>query len=355
LKVLVRHIEELLLDHDCVVVPGLGGFVQNEISARYDPKTDIFYPEEKEIGFNARLTFNDGFLVQAYQETFGLSFEDANIQIHQGVQELLDKLSEGKYISLGKIGVMWKNSQGQLSFRSENRNLFFPEAYGLSSFSFPNIEKKQRKKTLIVYHSPCQEDEYINIRLRRNSFRNFIIGAAACLFMLFLSKPAGNLSETNNQEAFLMHDYISTLKNTVQDKIKDESTFSDPIPEIEQINRGKNSDEQVINESSYEKVDKEVKEVTPIKKKVDVSPDIEPYTHAYYIIIGSFPESRIAKAWIKSHHDHIFKKAGIVEKDGRARVFIRCFHDKTLAEAYLNQFRANHADYASAWLLCVKK
>ena len=31
-----RHIEILLLDNDCVIVPGFGGFMAHHVAARYD-------------------------------------------------------------------------------------------------------------------------------------------------------------------------------------------------------------------------------------------------------------------------------------------------------------------------------
>ena len=61
----VRRIEHLLTEHDCVIVPGLGGFVQNETEAHFDYKDQLFYPPSKQIGFNARLHFNEGLLAES--------------------------------------------------------------------------------------------------------------------------------------------------------------------------------------------------------------------------------------------------------------------------------------------------
>ena len=341
MKKLIEHIEKLLPEHDCVVVPGLGGFVQNEISARFDPRSDIFFPEGKEIGFNAKLTFNDGFLAQAYQESLGLSFEESNIQTRQGVQELQYKIDEGKYVSLGQIGVMWKNEQGQLCFRSEKRSSFCPDAYGLSAFSYPTLEKRLRKKSKTEFETQKQQDtEFINIRLRRNSFRNLIMGTAACLFMILLSKPAGNLPTTGNQEAFLMHNYIAAPEIT--ESAADALIPVDSLSELRQNNEV--TDVVPVQEEIQEPVPATVHE---IKKES---------TRSYYIIIGSFPEKHLANDWMKTQsQSNVFKFAGIIESDGRARVYSRSFPNKSDAEAYLNQFRANNPDYATAWLLSVKK
>ena len=387
MKNLIKHIEKLLPEHDCVVVPGLGGFVQNEVSARFDSRSDILYPEGKEICFNIKLTFNDGFLAQAYQESLGLSFEESNIQIRQGVQELQYKIDEGKYVSLGQIGVMWKNNQGQLCFRSETRSSFCPDAYGLSSFSYPTLEKRLRKKSTTEFQTQKRQDkDFINIRLRRNSFRNLITGTAACLIMLLLSKPAGNLPSTGNQEAFLMHDYISAPKDD------DTTVNNDPFPELKpKIEVVEAIPEQVEFQDQIVEPVKETKKASPkaSKKKTEKTTTVEETiapekfnrggvlqqdqdsrkektkvlknsakesSHSYYIIIGSFPEKQLAKDWIKGQsHSSVFKYSGIIESDGRARVYARSFPDKDVAQAYLNQFRSNNPDYATAWLLSVKK
>ena len=64
---LARHIELLLLEHDCVIVPGLGGFIANHADARYTGDEEhLFLPPYRTIGFNQQLQVNDGLLVQSY-------------------------------------------------------------------------------------------------------------------------------------------------------------------------------------------------------------------------------------------------------------------------------------------------
>ncbi len=56
-------IRELLFGHDCVIVPGFGGFIGNYTPARIDKRTGTFYPPVKQISFNRNLNHNDGLLV----------------------------------------------------------------------------------------------------------------------------------------------------------------------------------------------------------------------------------------------------------------------------------------------------
>ena len=46
---LERHIEILLLRHDCVILPGFGGFMTHHVEARYDEAERLFLPPLRTI------------------------------------------------------------------------------------------------------------------------------------------------------------------------------------------------------------------------------------------------------------------------------------------------------------------
>ena len=49
---LARHIEILLLENDCVIVPELGGFIAHYQPAYYAESDNIYFPPMRTIGFN---------------------------------------------------------------------------------------------------------------------------------------------------------------------------------------------------------------------------------------------------------------------------------------------------------------
>ena len=65
---LSKHIEVLLLENDCVIVPGLGGFIAHKRQAAYSIQKGEFMPPLRTIGFNPQLIMNDGLLVQSYMQ-----------------------------------------------------------------------------------------------------------------------------------------------------------------------------------------------------------------------------------------------------------------------------------------------
>ncbi|MCK5765559.1 MAG: SPOR domain-containing protein, partial [Bacteroidales bacterium] len=58
-----RYISELLFDHDCVILPGVGGFLTNYSGARIHPIRHSFQPAARTLVFNANLRTNDGLLI----------------------------------------------------------------------------------------------------------------------------------------------------------------------------------------------------------------------------------------------------------------------------------------------------
>jgi len=69
---IARYIGDLLYDYECVVIPGLGGFLTNDKPASIQPNTHYFHPPFKQVMFNAYLKTNDGLLVNyiAREEIF---------------------------------------------------------------------------------------------------------------------------------------------------------------------------------------------------------------------------------------------------------------------------------------------
>ena len=55
MKELSQHIETLLLENDCVIIPGFGGFVAHYASAQWVEEECIYLPPTRNIGFNPQL------------------------------------------------------------------------------------------------------------------------------------------------------------------------------------------------------------------------------------------------------------------------------------------------------------
>ena len=91
---LAQHIEALLLENDCVIVPNFGGFVAHYAPATYVKEENLFLPPTRIIGFNSQLKLNDGVLVQSYMSAHDTSFADATRMVEKEVNAFVEILHE---------------------------------------------------------------------------------------------------------------------------------------------------------------------------------------------------------------------------------------------------------------------
>lgn len=187
-----RHIEILLLDNDCVIVPGLGGFVAHHVSARYDEQDGLFLPPYRTLGFNAQLTMNDSLLAQSYVDAYDMSYPEALRQIENEVNEIYHTLENEGLVELYDLGRLARNSEGKLEFEPFESGILTPMYYGLSSFEAPQINEvsesnhatlalsdaQERKSRIIYIDNSDKENKRLSISL--HAVRS---AAAAAVFL----------------------------------------------------------------------------------------------------------------------------------------------------------------------------
>ena len=350
----VRRIEHLLTEHDCVIVPGLGGFVQNETEAYYDPEDQLFYPPSKQIGFNARLHFNDGLLAQSYQQDYGISFEEARDRIKARVEELQGYLSQGKYLTLGQIGQMHRNEEGRILFKPFSHNPFDPPAYGLRPLRCAAPAHKA---------SPDKEHD----------FSRWLVAVAACLLLMLLLNPVQyrlndrslNLQEASVLSACSLYNEpaveISAKPSTSSTTSTTPSIESTPSVAITSANAPELASANTISTkavSSPETPASSTSSITAasansVTKASDPADEISPQdSPKYCIVVASFTNEADAQRWLE--HKQLKKKfpqAGLASKEGRTRVYVLGFEQREAALSYLADFRASDQKYAKSWVL----
>ena len=143
---LAKHIEILLLNNDCVIVPGFGGFMAHHVDAVYDEEERLFLPPSRTLGFNPKLHINDSLLALSYVEAYDISYPDAIKRIESEVSELRQLISNQGYFDLPDIGVIQTNDDGNLEFEPCSAGILTPELYALSSFECKTLSKLPEKQ-----------------------------------------------------------------------------------------------------------------------------------------------------------------------------------------------------------------
>ena len=133
---LVRHIEYLLTEHDCVLVPGLGGFVLQYVPARFSEDRKSIQPPGKQITFNSSLSYNDGLLAQSLMRTLDIDYGKAVAMIEHWVDEIKRSFSEpGDSYAFGELGTFVLSDERSLIFEPPASCLFGISAFGLKKLN----------------------------------------------------------------------------------------------------------------------------------------------------------------------------------------------------------------------------
>ena len=143
---LEKHIEILLLDNDCVIVPGLGGFVAHYVGARFDKDSNMFLPPYRTLGFNSKLDMNDSLLAQSYVEAYDISYPEALRKIDSEVVELKRTLEVEGIYELDNIGVISINNEGNYEFEPCEAGVLTPGLYGLVGVDVQRLETEAEGK-----------------------------------------------------------------------------------------------------------------------------------------------------------------------------------------------------------------
>ena len=194
---LARHIEILLLEHDCVVIPGLGGFITNAEEARFLEQEWQMMPPYRTVRFNQALKTNDGLLVQSYMNIYDASYPAAQKQMQMDIDEMMDQLNlTGEYV-MENIGTLRIDINHNISLETDESGINTPWFYGLSSFALEPVEaiEKQREiataiqQTSVLPVTTAGNDEEksktVVVKFNRR-WIDIAVSAAAAVMLFFL-------------------------------------------------------------------------------------------------------------------------------------------------------------------------
>jgi cell division septation protein DedD len=136
-------IGDLLLRHNCVVIPTFGGFVAGQTPAIFDTHKGTIIPPRKSLLFNKQLINNDGLLIAAYAHATKKSYEESNDYIQKQIQHWHHKLDAGERISIDRVGFIFLDSERNLAFEQDRFHNLLLAAYGLGKVHFVSQEDIQ--------------------------------------------------------------------------------------------------------------------------------------------------------------------------------------------------------------------
>lgn len=368
---LLRHIEVLLLENDCVIIPSFGGFVSHYMPARWLEEEGLFLPPTRSIGFNPQLKMNDGSLVQSYMTAYCTDFSDASKLVDKAVQELFDTLHEEGKVEMHGIGDMFYTIHGTLQFQPYEDGLLTPGLYGLSSFEIEKIGQEVKAATEENVELSKPNTKVYEIRVNRSLLRATVAAAAAIIIFFFMSTPVENTYvEKSNYAQLIPSELLESFDNKEVANQKGSAVeYSETKNDLKVIESSKENSfisnnleanaPQKKQEQLKPKTVKEVLVPKKIEKKVEKKNDpVKTETTSvskgsYHIIAASVTNRADAQEIVSRLKSKGYSGASFIEGNGRIRVSVMSFSDDTEANNKLSQLKKN-VNFKDAWVLSNK-
>lgn len=346
---LERHIEILLLQNDCVIVPQFGGFVAHHVDARYDSRDNMFLPPLRTLGFNQKLQINDSLLAQSYIEAYDISYPEAMSRINDDVNELKQRIeNEGGY-TLNGIGVLSYKENGNYEFRPCEAGILTPDIYGLGGIEIEllnDVLKIHSPKVIepVIENDFDEEPEHHEgakiISLRVNTIKNAVAIAAAILAIFFFSIPL-----TNGDSGDVKMSYIDT--GVLQRLMPKQAVKGKPIVLTDYIDTASKKPTETITVAEKDYLPAEtVKTVETIKQ--------EQTEKSYFsIVLASKVSMKNASIYVEQLKKQGFNNVEILQKNGNK---VLMGHYDSMSDAYnaLNSLQYKCEKFNDAWVYEVK-
>lgn len=374
---LARHIEVLLFENDCIIIPNLGGFVTHYTPSIRDEEEKTFFPPTRIVGFNEQLRLNDGLLVQSYMTVYNTSFSDASKRIDREVEKIKHQLYEEGEVDFPNIGKLYYTLKGSYEFKPYNNRLTTPSLYGLDSFQFLGLADLPKQITLTAM-KPMKDKKNYNIRINRVAARSIASAAAVLFLFFFLSTPIENTEVIEGNYAQLSFTEILkninekplTLVNIDMDEDQPELDMKDSQQPTQQTIKTK---EIKVSQMETQKVDaknalparqitkttvkvespKTTTSSTSKESTVEKSPTTSTSTGTvkptYHIIVASSIPFEDATKEASKLQELGYKEAKVLQKEGLNRISILSKWNKEEIYKELAKIRSNEK-FQDAWV-----
>lgn len=378
---LAKHIEILLLENDCVIVPELGGFITHHQPAHYEEDEGVYLPPMRTVAFNPQLTMNDGLLAQSYMQAYHIDYSDAVRKIAEVTESMKEVLHKEGMIDMQGIGRLHYTIYGTYDFHPSENGVLSPALYALDAFSITPLALMPvaEEQVVIPQEQPIEitAKEKKEIRLNPKWWSNAVAVAVAAVLFFVLSVPVENTYiETGNYaslgtdclfDAIRSQSVATTLKTPEKDIEQPQvSTKNGVVPVVVKVEKvatpavrvtkpdveKKTTEEiKVVPEQRVEKPRKAVSkpESKPVPQKVTAVPKKK-----YHLIVASLTTDQDAQRMLQEFRKQGHADAKVLGGNGRFRISLYSYAEQAAAYQKLNELKQQEA-FKQAWMLTSKQ
>lgn len=149
---LENQLYQLLYSHNCVILPGFGGFIGHHKSAEILPTQGFIRQPHKSISFNKNLVTNDGVVYNFIAHKLDITYNKAEDICREFTSILITKLQNGESIVFHNIGKLFLDFEKNIQFFPNHDENFERDSFGLKKISIQPIAYKQtaEEKTIVA-------------------------------------------------------------------------------------------------------------------------------------------------------------------------------------------------------------
>ena len=385
MKNLGTDIGQLLYLHDCVIIPGFGGFVGNEVGARINTRQKTISPPSKFISFNKNLTHNDGLLANSIARRYSLSYDEAVSKIEGLVTSFQSALKDGRRVELDSVGALYMSQDGRIHFIVDEKMNFLTAGFGLGTITLPRhivaVKPETGEAKVVALPPEIKTEQKTEGRGKR---RGLWIAAAAVILPLiaatgyvyfkgipggsninfaslnpFATQEVASVYQPRFEEEAVIFNYPSdenSLEKLAQENPMMSSvyfSFSDDkvSPEgvkvkFKDATIGDNTTSEIVSDSAAPHSSSEV--ISPAEVEPKAVESAATSMQLYFIVGGAFKEKSNAEGLVNSLKNKGFDASIFGHKRGLHLVCYGSFTNKAAALKSLKEIKST--ENKSAWL-----
>ncbi len=327
---MIRHIEYLIIRHDCVVIPGFGALIAHYRPAYIDRELGCMFPPSRTLVFNPDIIHNDGLLASSIARSMETTFDSASALLSKEVTALKLQLDNSGEFALGRLGIFSRKDNGPVVFEPFQATALSPRLAGMRAIAMQPVTEVIAEE---AGNLTAEKEGKSHMPLRRR-----VINVAASLALLVC------LGVTLTTPIFEHKASLAGFGSSIVSTAKMEETEFESImqPDIDlrialPMKTAETEEPRVIAVDT--KADTTIPTATPRIIAAD----------KYYLIVASLPSREKAEEFIsmQNHGD----KLEIAEADGRYRVYAAT--GNTIAEARQPLISGEFGSrYPDAWVCC---
>ncbi len=343
MKDIATYIEHLLLHHDCVIVPGLGGFVAQDMPASYIVREGVFLPPYRNVSFNSRLTMNDGLLAQCISYDQDVTYAEALCILEREVEKFRRELGTAGSLALNGVGTLRNVVGGAYEFTPLPCGILSPRHYGLDSVYAASIA---RDSLTCDTESHTQLAEAITLRIPM-AFLRYAAVVAVLVLLYFIRIPLGTAVGQETSEAGIFRQTAALLQTTVGEDI--ENGVKDAVGTSR---HSTHAPEAPVTASAGKMAAMPAKVTETVRPQEALPPSGSTYNALpFTIVLASAVSHQGAAGLVESMKDFGDGSAREVRHGKMTRVVYGAFTTKNEAWKALRTMRTKDRIFAEAWVM----